>query len=629
MKHFFTLMVMMLSATAFSQTVIVTETFPTNEFNNNGSPGQLGSYNGNLTGWALKSLTSSIIEVDDARGSGLTKALRFSSGSGSTGLPRVDTATSPNLNLDGGSCLITDLGFQFEWYVETGETGNYEVNLQFSGNGGSTWNTVWSNTSLPGNGAWSTVTVAGGIPNTNSYWTGSDFRFRFTARRSSGSSNNEIWFDNIKILATASGPSIPNFSGVPVLVQGTSMLPGAVYLYQNVVTSPQTLDAIIKIESDSNAHVTLWDNDSPNPARFQPKVQNDNSLGDGSETSDKGWVQFSITFIKDNSYVENNPANDIDDIYTSQTLTGLRYQHYDVDGFASGTGNFRETGCISNPLNILINTPTDIADGGNGTAGGYPWRTMKGELAEHASISSDLDVTFQATFGTVSVIRFRLGFEFVRGNGGQISNQNREYSTEFTCLTFPQQSTLPVRLLSFSGSYRNQATSLNWETENEQNFDHFEVERSAAGADYKAIGFKPAAVDNSNRQSYQYSDNLSLVDGNIFYYRLKIVDRDGQFKYSNIIMIRKESKAINGVVLNPSPVVNGLATVRFTSAGTDAVSFNVIDMTGKVVLQQQNKVYEGNNSISINNLDRLQPGVYLLRMTNSDDMVTTKFNIAR
>lgn len=629
MKHFFTLMVMMLSATAFSQTVILTETFPTNKFNSTGLGGQSGSHNGNLTSWSLKSSTEAIVQVNNAPAGGTTQSLRFASGSGSTNNPRVDTATSPDLNLSGGTCLITNLDFQFNWYVETGQTSNFEVTLQFSGNGGTSWNTVWSNTSLPTNGVWNTVTVSGGIPNINSYWTGSDFRFRFTARRSSGSAANTIWFDNIKILATASGPSIPFFSGTPVLVQGTDLQPGAVYLYQNVVTSPQTLDALIKIEVDSNAHVTLWDNDSPNPARFQPRVANDGSLGDGAETSDRGWVQFSITFIKDDSYVENNISTDADDIYTTQTLSGLRYQHYDVDGFTSGTGYFRETGYISNASGILINTPTDIADGGTLSASGYSWRMMKGELAEHTGISSDLDVTFQATFGTVSVIRFRLGFEFVKGDGGQISNQNREYGTEFTCLTFPQQSTLPVKLISFTGSYRNQASTLNWITENELNFEHFEIERSSTGAEYATIGLKSSTSANSSRQNYQYADDLSSVAGNAFYYRLKMVDKDGQFKYSNVIMIRKESKSINGIALNPNPVVNGMATIRFTAFASDLVSFKVIDMGGKVVLQQQNKVYDGNNSISLNNLDRLHPGVYLLQMANGQEMTTVKFSIVK
>jgi hypothetical protein len=624
MKRFITLAAVMWTATAFSQTVLYTETFPTNVFNTGATSGVSGSYNGNLTGWALKSSSSSIISVDAAPGSGSTNALRFASGTGGTNNPRVDSAISPALSLVAGSCSIASLDFTFDWYVAAGASGNYEVNLEFSGDNGATWNSVWTNTSLPTTGAWATVTVSGGIPNSNSYWTGADFRYRFTARRSSGSTSREIWFDNIRILANSAGPDIPSFASIPTLVQGVDLQPGAVYLFQDVVTSPQTLDALIKIEADSNAHVSVLDNNSPNPNRFQPRVATDGTW----TNSNNGWVQFSITFIKDNSYQENDPNTDADDVYTAQALSGLRYQHYDVDGFANGSGYFRETGAITGAAGVYVNTPTNISDGGYYTAGGYTWRKMLGQIGEHTGISSDLDVTFTGTFNAVSVIRFRLGFDFVKGSGGSVT-ADREYATEFNCVSYPQQATLPVSLVSFSGSYRNQVTSLNWETENELNFDHFEIERSNAGGAYATVGFKNASAAGFSRQSYQFPDDLSAIAGNVFYYRLKMVDKDGQYKYSQVIMIRKESKAINGIALNPNPVVNGMATVRFTSASNNVVNFQIVDMTGKVVLKQQERVYGGNNSISINNLGRLQPGFYVLQMANGEETTSIKFNIAK
>src|SRR4029077_1444716 len=125
--------------------------------------------------------------------------------------------------------------------------------------------------------------------------------------------------------------------------------------YNNVVTLPQALDALLKIEVDSNAHVTLLDNNTPNPHRFQPKVASNGMMGMGGETFSRGWVQFSITFIKHGSYNENNPATDADDSYTSQALSGLRYQHFDVDGFVNGSGSsagyFREIGCVTGVAN--------------------------------------------------------------------------------------------------------------------------------------------------------------------------------------------------------------------------------------------------------------------------------------
>jgi hypothetical protein len=53
-------------------------------------------------------------------------------------------------------------------------------------------------------------------------------------------------------------------------------------------------------------------------------------------------------------------------------------------------------------------------------------------------------------------------------------------------------------------------------------------------------------------------------------------------------------------------------------------------MTGKVVLKQQNKVNDGNNSIALNNIERLQPGIYVLQLNDgSAAPMTAKFSIVR
>jgi hypothetical protein len=55
----------------------------------------------------------------------------------------------------------------------------------------------------------------------------------------------------------------------------------------------------------------------------------------------------------------------------------------------------------------------------------------------------------------------------------------------------------------------------------------------------------------------------------------------------------------------------------------------VVDISGKVVAQQQNKVYPGNNSITINNLERLQPGTYVLQVINEGELSVVKFSVVK
>ncbi|MEQ1678432.1 MAG: T9SS type A sorting domain-containing protein, partial [Chitinophagaceae bacterium] len=199
-----------------------------------------------------------------------------------------------------------------------------------------------------------------------------------------------------------------------------------------------------------------------------------------------------------------------------------------------------------------------------------------------------------------------------------------------TVITFCPNITLPVKLLSFTGTYKNNATSLNWTAENQTNFAFYEIERSENGTDYSSITIKAAQQSGAARVQYQYTDDLTTATGNVFYYRLKMVDIDGQFKYSNIILVRKGQKAINGISISPNPLISGdMATVRFEAAAKATVDFKVVDIAGRVVLTQQNNAIEGTNSVAINNLDRLQPGLYVLQMNDGTAVQTTKFTIAR
>jgi hypothetical protein len=107
-----------------------------------------------------------------------------------------------------------------------------------------------------------------------------------------------------------------------------------------------------------------------------------------------------------------------------------------------------------------------------------------------------------------------------------------------------------------------------------------------------------------------------------------MMDLDNRFSYSNIIMIRKDGVKA-GLSLSPNPITAGnIANVRFEANKKGIVELIVTDMNGKVVLRQQIQVYEGVNSLSINNLTRLKPGMYLLQVNDGQELQSVKLSIA-
>lgn len=628
--------VVLLSTTAFSQSTVSSESFP-NTFNTGGTAGTDGNFTGDQGSWTV--LASSIlnVEVDVTEFTSSPNALRINYNSANASSTIADNLiTSPVIGLNFGACTPSSVSLAYRLLPADVEDGNSNFTLGLQFFNGTSWNTVQTLTSDQifdsygegsNTGDWVTVTV--NVP--GSYWN-PNFRYRFYAIKNttSGDANStNLWIDDVVINAVTTGPAFPDFSdATPTKIvdggaPGGSFEVGDVYKFDNVVTAPEAIYAEVKIEAIQNAAITNLDNNSTSVAqRFQPRIRPEpvNMTAD-----QEGYVQFAITFKK---VSDNNTV----------FLEGLRYRHFDMDGSQDNAGTdaytFRETGWNTGQSSILVNTPSDLSDAGTVNNGGYNWRKVLGELAEHDGLTNDPDVYLTATYGAISTIRFRLGYIFDEvGSNASFSpgSEGREYGTEFGCFDLTEQTTLPVKLLGFNGSYRNNVATLNWVTVNEQVFDHFELERSIDGAAFTTVVNKAATGNASyyEKQTYQHLDDLSAVQGNVFYYRLKMVDMDGRYKHSSVIMIRKEGKMLNGIAVNPSPVINGVATVRFSSSAKATVDFRVVDMQGRVVLQQQNKVYEGNNSVSLNNLSSLQPGVYTLQMVNGAETEVVKFAVAK
>ncbi|HEX7846252.1 MAG TPA: T9SS type A sorting domain-containing protein, partial [Chitinophagaceae bacterium] len=201
--------------------------------------------------------------------------------------------------------------------------------------------------------------------------------------------------------------------------------------------------------------------------------------------------------------------------------------------------------------------------------------------------------------------------------------------TDLASDQFPLQSALPVSLISFSGNLRNNITTLHWEAENEISFSHYEIERKSSSSDFISIGSR-SALNSSGRINYNYTDNLGNSTDKVFFYRLKMIDLDGKFRYSNTIMIKKENNDLTGLNISPNPIMNQSdVTVRFYAAVAGKVMMKLTDMAGRTVWQQFNNVLQGNNSLSLNSSSILKPGMYMLHLIEEHNISSTKLLVTQ
>jgi Secretion system C-terminal sorting domain len=414
----------------------------------------------------------------------------------------------------------------------------------------------------------------------------------------------------------------------------------AIWRYRNIATvGGVTINAEVTIVDISNATLEAIDDDAAVDQAnvsiasfFSPRIGPDQNL---NGTNRRGYVQFTMTFYKNSTGINNNTNTDF---ATPVSLTNINYVHYDIDGNDAGNVNsgtagswFRETGLAQrisagNPL-VLANSQTDLVAYNYTDPVTTTWTGFAGTTCERDGVSRCAQVASSFSYtGSLPSISFRMGYDY--NAGGNVGRPVRQYGSRLGCFNFPSQSTLPVRLLSFTASYRSQHTILNWSSDNEVNFEKYIVERSGNGSDFVAVGEK-TPLGGTSKNSYELNDDLNSVNGSNFYYRLKMLDKDGVFKYSSVLLIKKDAKALSGISVSPNPVRSGTNTVRFSSPANALIDIRVVDISGKIVLQQQNKVYEGNNSISINQVDKLPPGIYVLQMLNEGNVSVAKFSVVR
>jgi PQQ-dependent dehydrogenase (s-GDH family) len=162
----------------------------------------------------------------------------------------------------------------------------------------------------------------------------------------------------------------------------------------------------------------------------------------------------------------------------------------------------------------------------------------------------------------------------------------------------PSMITLPLELISFKGIMKENDAHLNWETANEYNTAHFNVERSVDGHKYETIG-KVVASGNSNNAKYSYIDyDADKQSSSVLYYRLKMVDKDEDFKQSQIISLAINSSAVP-VLVYPNPV-NDVLNLRVSLAGNDRVHIQVSDMQGQIIYRKSKYIRNGGEEININ-----------------------------
>jgi hypothetical protein len=161
---------------------------------------------------------------------------------------------------------------------------------------------------------------------------------------------------------------------------------------------------------------------------------------------------------------------------------------------------------------------------------------------------------------------------------------------------------LPVVLVQFAATAEGSAAvRLTWATASEKNSRHFEVERSADGVAFVAIGTVAAAGTTATARTYALRDAALPAGASVLYYRLRQVDLDGTAHYSPVRSVAVAS----GLSLYPNPALGGGATLSGVAPGA---AVQVLDALGRVAATATADA-TGTAALAAG----LAPGVYVVR----------------
>ncbi len=282
--------------------------------------------------------------------------------------------------------------------------------------------------------------------------------------------------------------------------------------------------------------------------------------------------------------VQNGGFLDIDDdlkVYNGGTLTGDAGSDIDVGDRAGNNDAFPAT---------------------SGTLGTFV-------------INGDLDIGNTLQIFDTTPDSGLTGSGTITGATGGYTN---EEVGDFTCPSFPctGSGALPVDLIDFYYEINNDVVTLYWSTASELNNLGFSVERSFDGESFDQIAFIDGNGTTNNLNNYNLTDLSFEMTGG--YYRLKQVDFDGAFEYSQILFIDHTSKLTNDLKIYPNP------TAGTISLPAGLTNYSFYNSQGQILLRNINTTsYYAEEQINLV-LNKAKKGIYFLSTTSEGRTLSTK-----
>ncbi len=348
----------------------------------------------------------------------------------------------------------------------------------------------------------------------------------------------------------------------------------------------------------------------------------------GTTFTNTALQTFTIVEIKVDKFNSNI-------IYAGASSTSASGFFISTDGgitFGASTNPVRVWEILQTSSNVLYTATTNSPyPFDRSTDGGLTWTTMSNQSAAKRGATLDLieDIyisgnggVFKSTDGGASFVNHNLTFS---------SNKIITYDNKImVCVTGSTNggvwiftdTLIPVELSSFTAFAKNGNIELKWSTATELNNSGFELERSVNDEGFEKIAFIPGFGTTTEPRSYSFTD-AGLQSG-YYSYRLKQIDLDGTFEYSDEIQVEVTIPDVFSLEQNYPNPFNPSTKINFNLAVDSKVSLKVFDVLGEeVAILINSNLVAGSHNVDFS-ATNINSGVYFYKLQAGEFVETKK-----
>jgi len=187
---------------------------------------------------------------------------------------------------------------------------------------------------------------------------------------------------------------------------------------------------------------------------------------------------------------------------------------------------------------------------------------------------------------------------------------------------------LPVELTFFAGTLNGNNVELRWRTETEVNNYGFNIEKSVDNTDWLTIGFVEGHGNSNSPKQYNFNDTNVGQSGE-YYYRLKQIDNDGTFEYSNVITVNVGVPDKFFLSQNYPNPFNPETRIDYTLPEQQNVSLKVYNTLGALVQELLNEVKPAGSYSVTFDASNLPSGIYIYRIQTESSAVNKKMTFLK